>query len=292
MAIQRLFVRKRDAFANEAAHVLATLQQELHVPATAVQIYERYDVENLSDDALQKAKHLIFSEPPVDLVAETLNIPANAFVFAIEYVPGQYDQRADSAEQCISMLTLTTGHTVRCARVFVIEGTFTDEEKESIKQYYINPVDSREASLELPDTLALKLEEPEDVAIIDGFTEMSEDALQNMISEYGLAMTLADIKLIQKQYKNVEKRNPTITEIRLFDTYWSDHCRHTTFMTELTDITIEESRFTEPIKEALEEYTEGRNLLYTTKVKARSLMDMATLAVKELRHAGVLTNLD
>lgn len=292
MAIQRLFVRKRDAFANEAAHVLATLQQELHVPATAVQIYERYDVENLSDDALQKAKHLIFSEPPVDLVAETLDIPANAFVFAIEYVPGQYDQRADSAEQCISMLTLTTGHTVRCARVFVIEGTFTDEEKESIKQYYINPVDSREASLELPDTLALKLEEPEDVAIIDGFTEMSEDALQNMISEYGLAMTLADIKLIQKQYKNVEKRNPTITEIRLFDTYWSDHCRHTTFMTELTDITIEESRFTEPIKEALEEYTEGRNLLYTTKVKARSLMDMATLAVKELRHAGGLTNLD
>ena len=292
MAIQRLFVRKRDAFANEAAHVLATLQQELHVPATAVQIYERYDVENLSDDALQKAKHLIFSEPPVDLVAETLDIPANAFAFAIEYVPGQYDQRADSAEQCISMLTLTTGHTVRCARVFVIEGTFTDEEKESIKQYYINPVDSREASLELPDTLALKLEEPEDVAIIDDFTEMSDDALQDVISEYGLAMTLADIKLIQKQYKNVEKRNPTITEIRLFDTYWSDHCRHTTFMTELTDITIEESRFTEPIKEALEEYTEGRNLLYTTKVKARSLMDMATLAVKELRHAGGLTNLD
>ena len=140
--------------------------------------------------------------------------------------------------------------------------------------------------------MALKLEEPEDVAIIDGFTEMSEDALQNMISEYGLAMTLADIKLIQKQYKNVEKRNPTITEIRLFDTYWSDHCRHTTFMTELTNITIEDSRFTEPIKEALEEYTEGRNLLYTTKVKARSLMDMATLAVKELRHAGGLTNLD
>ena len=187
MAIQRLFVRKRDAFANEAAHVLATLQQELHVPATAVQIYERYDVENLS-------------------------------------------------------------------------------EKAAIKQYYINPVDSREASLELPDTLALNLEEPKDVAIINGFTEMTEDDLQHMISEYGLAMTLADIQLIQNQYKNVEKRNPTITEIRLFDTYWSDHCRHTTFMTELTDITIEDSRFTEPIKEALEEYTEGRNLLYTTKL--------------------------
>ena len=193
-----------------------------------MQIYERYDVENLSEQALQNAKHLIFSEPPVDLVAETLDIPENAFVFAIEYVPGQYDQRADSAEQCISMLTLTTGHTVRCARVFIIEGTFTEEEKAAIKQYYINPVDSREASLELPDTLALNLEEPKDVAIINGFTEMTEDDLQHMISEYGLAMTLADIQLIQDQYKNVEKRNPTITEIRLFDTYWSDHCRHTT----------------------------------------------------------------
>ena len=213
MAIQRLFVTKRESFNQEAQRMLLTLQQELSMPATSVTIYERYDIEHLDAKDLESAKNLIFSEPPVDTVLE--EIPSvQGFVFAVEYVPGQYDQRADSAEQCISMLTLTTGHTVRCARVFVIEGTFTDEEKESIKQYYINPVDSREASLELPDTLALKLEEPEDVAIIDGFTEMSEDALQDMISEYGLAMTLADIKLIQKQYKNVEKRNPTITEIR------------------------------------------------------------------------------
>ncbi|MDY5482322.1 MAG: phosphoribosylformylglycinamidine synthase [Veillonella caviae] len=292
MAINRLFVRKRDAFAHEANQVLTILQQELNIPATAVTIYERYDVENLNSNALETSKHLIFSEPPVDIIADTLEIPADAFTFAVEYVPGQYDQRADSAEQCISMLTLTTGHTVRCARVYVLEGTFTEEQKRAIKSYYINPVDSRESNLDMPSTLALDLDEPQAIASIDNFTSMTDKQLTSVIKNYGLAMTLADIKLVQEQYANVEKRNPTITEIRLFDTYWSDHCRHTTFMTELTDITIEENRFTVPIIEALEEYTEGRNLLYTTKVKACSLMDMATLAVKELRHAGGLQNLD
>lgn len=292
MAINRLFVRKRDAFAHEANQALTTLQQELNIPATAVTIYERYDVENLNSNALETSKHLIFSEPPVDIITDTLEIPAEAFTFAVEYVPGQYDQRADSAEQCISMLTLTTGHTVRCARVYVLEGTFTEEQKRAIKSYYINPVDSRESNLDMPSTLALDLDEPQAIASIDNFTSMTDEQLTSVIKNYGLAMTLADIKLVQEQYANVEKRNPTITEIRLFDTYWSDHCRHTTFTTELTDITIEENRFTAPIIEALEEYTEGRNLLYTTKIKARSLMDMATLAVKELRHAGGLQNLD
>ena len=207
-------------------------------------------------------------------------------------VPGQYDQRADSAEQCISMLTLTSGHIVRCARVFVMEGTFTKEQEDAIKEYYINPVDSREASLELPNTLVLDLEDPKPVVTIDGFTTMSDAELEGLIKNYGLAMTLADLQMIRQQYAEVEHRDPTITEIRLFDTYWSDHCRHTTFMTELTDISIEASRFTGPIEEALEEYMEGRTELYTTKKKARSLMDMATLAVKELRHAGGLTNLD
>ena len=291
MAIQRLFVTKRESFNQEAQRMLHTLQQELSMPATGVTIYERYDIENLDAKDLEAAKNLIFSEPPVDTVLE--EIPAlQGFVFAVEYVPGQYDQRADSAEQCISMLTLTSGHIVRCARVFAIEGTFTKEQENAIKAYYINPVDSREASLELPNTLALDLEEPKPVATIDGFTTMSDDKLEELIKNYGLAMTLADLQMIRQQYAEVEHRDPTITEIRLFDTYWSDHCRHTTFMTELTDISIEASRFTSPIEEALEEYMEGRAELYTTKKKARSLMDMATLAVKELRHAGGLTNLD
>lgn len=291
MAIQRLFVTKRESFNQEAQRMLHTLQQELSMPATGVTIYERYDIENLDAKDLEAAKNLIFSEPPVDTVLE--EIPAlQGFVFAVEYVPGQYDQRADSAEQCISMLTLTSGHIVRCARVFAIEGTFTKEQENAIKAYYINPVDSREASLELPNTLALDLEEPKPVATIDGFTTMSDDKLEELIKNYGLAMTLADLQMIRQQYAEVEHRDPTITEIRLFDTYWSDHCRHTTFMTELTDISIEASRFTSPIEEALEEYMEGRAEIYTTKKKARSLMDMATLAVKELRQAGGLTNLD
>ena len=291
MAIQRLFVTKRESFNQEAQRMLHTLQQELFMPVTGVTIYERYDIENLDAKDLEAAKNLIFSEPPVDTVLE--EIPAlQGFVFAVEYVPGQYDQRADSAEQCISMLTLTSGHVVRCARVFAIEGTFTKEQENAIKAYYINPVDSREASLELPNTLALDLEDPKPVETIDGFTTMSDAELEELIKNYGLAMTLADLQMIRQQYAEVEHRNPTITEIRLFDTYWSDHCRHTTFMTELTDISIEASRFTGPIEEALEEYMEGRAELYTSKKKARSLMDMATLAVKELRHAGGLTNLD
>ena len=291
MAIQRLFVTKRESFNQEAQRMLQTLQQELSMPVTGVTIYERYDIENLDAKDLESAKNLIFSEPPVDTVLE--EIPAvQGFVFAVEYVPGQYDQRADSAEQCISMLTLTSGHIVHCARVFAIEGTFTKEQENAIKAYYINPVDSREASLELPNTLALDLEDPKPVETIDGFTTMSDAELEELIKNYGLAMILADLQMIRQQYAEVEHRDPTITEIRLFDTYWSDHCRHTTFMTELTDISIEASRFTGPIEEALEEYMEGRAELYTTKKKARSLMDMATLAVKELRHAGGLTNLD
>ena len=291
MAIQRLFVTKRESFNQEAQRMLHTLQQELSMPVTGVTIYERYDIENLDAKDLEAAKNLIFSEPPVDTVLEEISA-LQGFVFAVEYVPGQYDQRADSAEQCISMLTLTSGHVVRCARVFAIEGTFTKEQENAIKAYYINPVDSREASLELPNTLALDLEDPKPVETIDGFTTMSDAELEELIKNYGLAMTLADLQMIRQQYAEVEHRNPTITEIRLFDTYWSDHCRHTTFMTELTDISIEASRFTGPIEEALEEYMEGRAELYTSKKKARSLMDMATLAVKELRHAGGLTNLD
>ena len=291
MAIQRLFVTKRESFNQEAQRMLHTLQQELSMPVTGVTIYERYDIENLDAKDLEAAKNLIFSEPPVDTVLE--EIPAlQGFVFAVEYVPGQYDQRADSAEQCISMLTLTSGHIVRCARVFAMEGTFTKEQETAIKAYYINPVDSREAILEIPNTLALDLEDPKPVETIDGFTTMSDAELEELIKNYGLAMTLADLQMIRQQYAEVEHRDPTITEIRLFDTYWSDHCRHTTFMTELTDISIEASRFTGPIEEALEEYMEGRAELYTTKKKARSLMDMATLAVKELRQAGGLTNLD
>ena len=292
MSIYRLFVRKRAMFAQEAARMLHTLTEELALPATSVTIYERYDIEGLDATSFEEAKHLIFSEPPVDEVFTEMPPSNSAFVLASEFLPGQYDQRADSAEQCLSMLTLQSGYTVRTARVFVIGGTFTDKEKATIQQYYINPVDSRVAPLDMPSTLQLDLEDPAPVAVFEGFRSFDESHLQVFLNDLGLAMTLEDLKLIQEQYAKVEKRDPTITEIKLFDTYWSDHCRHTTFMTELTDITVEDGRFTYPIQRALEAYTDGRALMYTTKVTARTLMDMATLAVKELRKAGGLTNLD
>ena len=253
MAIRRLFVTKRESFNQEAQRMLQTLQQELSMPATGVTIYKRYDIEHVDAKDLEAAKNLIFSEPPVDIVLE--EIPTvQGFIFAVEYIPGQYDQRADSAEQCISMLTLTSGHIVRCARVYAIEGTFTKEQENSIKKYYINSVDSREASLELPSTLSLDLEDPKPVTTIDGFTIMSDADFLGLIRNYGLAITLPDHPFVRQQYAELEHRDPTITEIRRVDTYWYDHCRHTTFLTEFSDISLEDILFTVSLEEAIKEY--------------------------------------
>mgnify|MGYP000022240015 CR=1 FL=1 len=292
MSIHRLFVRKRAEFAREGANVKATLRDRLAIDVDAVTIYERYDIEGVSPEELASARNLIFSEPPVDEVFDTLPVPEGAHVLAVEFVPGQYDQRADSAEQCLAMLTLKSGATVKTAHVYVIEGNLTDDELAQVKHYYINPVDSREATTAVPTTLQNAAPPANPVAILDGFTEMNPTQREELRAQLGLAMSSDDLTLIQEYFANEEHRNPTITEIRVLDTYWSDHCRHTTFMTELTDITIEDGPFSEPIKAALAQYTDGRTALYTTKKKARCLMDMATLAVKELRRAGGLKNLD
>lgn len=292
MSIYRIFVRKRTAFAQEAQAMLHTIRTELGIPADQVTIYERYDIEGVSAADFEQAKSLIFSEPPVDELFETLPVGENTHVIATEYVPGQYDQRADSAEQCLAMLTLKTGATVRSARVFCIDGNLSETDVNTIKHYYINPVDSREASLEMPTSLQLEVEPAQPVAILDGFIEKSEDELAEVRRDLGLAMSQEDIKLIQNYFSTEEHRNPSLTEIRVLDTYWSDHCRHTTFMTELTDITIENTEKTTPIQKALDEYMAGRAQLYTAKTKARTLMDMATLAVKELKAQGKLQEID
>ncbi len=292
MSIYRIFVRKRSAFAQEAQAMLHTIREELSIPAHSVTIYERYDIEGVSASDLEQAKQLIFSEPPVDELFETLPVNEHTHVIATEYVPGQYDQRADSAEQCLAMLTLKSGATVRTARVFCIEGALSEEQFNKIKHYYINPVDSREASLDLPTSLQLEVEPAKPVAILDGFTSKSDENLQALRQELGLAMSQEDIRLIQGYFKEEEQRDPSITEIRVLDTYWSDHCRHTTFMTELTDITIDKDPLTAPIEAALAEYMQGRQEIYTAKTKARTLMDMATLAVKELKAQGKLQEID
>ena len=293
-SVKRVYVEKKQEFAVQAKELKQELKSYLGIQTVEnVRVLIRYDIENISDATFETACNGIFSEPPVDILyKEEFEVKEGSRIFSVEYLPGQFDQRADSAVQCVQFIKEDEMPVIKSATTYVIEGAITDEEFAAIKAHCINPVDSRETGMEKPETLITQFEEPEDVKIFDGFKDMEEDKLKELYDSLGLAMTFKDFLHIQNYFKGEEKRDPSMTEIRVLDTYWSDHCRHTTFMTELTDITIEDSRFTGSIKEALEEHMEGRTELYTTKKKARSLMDMATLAVKELRHVGGLTNLD
>lgn len=290
-SIRRLYVAKKGVFADEAKRMLADLQENLLIKGlTDINIFHRYDVAGLDDAAFEAAKTMIFSEPPVDAVYDELPVKEGDTVLAIEYLPGQYDQRADSAMQCLQMLTMQNDSLVRTARVVVLSGDLSDEDVAAIKHYCINPVEAREASLDPVDTLEMAWEQPADVAVIEGFTTMDDDALKALSAHMGLAMSFDDLKFCQTYFGEEEKRNPTVTEIRVIDTYWSDHCRHTTFMTELTDVAFEDGKFTAPIQRAYEAYKTTRENL--NRKKPQTLMDMATIAVKELKAAGKLQNLD
>lgn len=290
-SIRRLYVAKKGVFADEAKRMLADLQENLLIKGlTDINIFHRYDVAGLDDAAFEAAKNMIFSEPPVDAVYDELPVKEGDTVLAIEYLPGQYDQRADSAMQCLQMLTMQNDSLVRTARVVVLSGALSDEDVAAIKHYCINPVEAREASLDPVDTLEMAWEQPADVAVIEGFTTMDDAALKELSAHMGLAMSFDDLKFCQTYFGEEEKRNPTVTEIRVIDTYWSDHCRHTTFMTELTDVAFEDGKFTAPIQRAYEAYKTTRENL--NRKKPQTLMDMATIAVKELKAAGKLQNLD
>ena len=290
-SIRRLYVAKKGVFADEAKRMLADLQENLLIKGlTDINIFHRYDVAGLDDAAFEAAKTMIFSEPPVDAVYDELPVKEGDTVLAIEYLPGQYDQRADSAMQCLQMLTMQNDSLVRTARVVVLSGDLSDEDVAAIKHYCINPVEAREASLDPVDTLEMAWEQPADVAVIEGFTTMDDAALKELSAHMGLAMSFDDLKFCQTYFGEEEKRNPTVTEIRVIDTYWSDHCRHTTFMTELTDVAFEDGKFAAPIQRAYEAYKTTRENL--NRKKPQTLMDMATIAVKELKAAGKLQNLD
>lgn len=290
-SIRRLYVAKKGVFADEAKRMLADLQENLLIKGlTDINIFHRYDVAGLDDAAFEAAKTMIFSEPPVDAVYDELPVKEGDTVLAIEYLPGQYDQRADSAMQCLQMLTMQNDSLVRTARVVVLSGALSDEDVAAIKHYCINPVEAREASLDPVDTLEMAWEQPADVAVIEGFTTMDDAALKELSAHMGLAMSFDDLKFCQTYFSEEEKRNPTVTEIRVIDTYWSDHCRHTTFMTELTDVAFEDGKFAAPIQQAYETYKTTRENL--NRKKPQTLMDMATIAVKELKAAGKLQNLD
>lgn len=291
--VRRVYVEKKPAYAVQAKELKHEISSYLGIKsATNVRVLIRYDVENISDEVFEKACRTVFAEPPVDdLYLEKFEAAEGAKIFSVEYLPGQFDQRADSAVQCVQFLDGDAQPIIRSATTYVIEGNVTDEEFDAIKHHCINPVDSRETGLEKPETLVTVFPEPEDVKIFDGFKEMSEADLKALYDSLNLAMTFKDFQHIQNYFKNEEKRDPSMTEIRVLDTYWSDHCRHTTFSTELTDVKFDEGDYKEPIVKTYEKYLADREVLYKGRDdKFVCLMDLALMAMKKLKSEGKLTD--
>ena len=291
--VRRVYVEKKPAYAVQAKELKHEISSYLGIKsATNVRVLIRYDVENISDEVFEKACRTVFAEPPVDdLYLEKFEAAEGAKIFSVEYLPGQFDQRADSAVQCVQFLDGDAQPIIRSATTYVIEGNVTDEEFDAIKHHCINPVDSRETGLEKPETLVTVFPEPEDVKIFDGFKEMSEADLKALYDSLNLAMTFKDFQHIQNYFKNEEKRDPSMTEIRVLDTYWSDHCRHTTFSTELTDVKFDEGDYKEPIVKTYAEYLADREVLYKGRDdKFVCLMDLALMAMKKLKSEGKLAD--
>ncbi|MGI6176506.1 MAG: phosphoribosylformylglycinamidine synthase [Christensenellales bacterium] len=292
--VRRLFVEKQKGFDVEAQHLLQDLRNDLGLKnIDALHLYNRYDIEGLSQENFERAKNSIFSLPNVDRVYETEMPAQKGFrVFATEYLPGQYDQRADSAEQCVQLLTQGECVRVATARVIALAGEISDEDVQKIQKYLINPIESRLASESIPSTLDLKLGMPQDVAVMQGFTELDDASLTRHYEQDGeYAMSLDDLRVCQRYFRDVERRDPTITEMRVIDTYWSDHCRHTTFLTELDEITIEEGEYRGAVADALALYHTARKEA-GREDKPVCMMDMATIGAKVLQKRGILDNLD
>ena len=284
--VYRVYVEKKEALANEAKALKNDIVSLLQIKGLKnLRLLNRYDVENIEKELYDYAVKTVFSEPQLDIVTEEVENTEGAVVFATEYLPGQFDQRADSAAQCIQIISQGDRPLVKTAKVYVLYGDLTEADVEAIKKYVINPVESREASLDMPETLVSVYDIPTEVATLDGFLELDEQGLADFVKKYGLAMDNDDIKFCQDYFKS-EHRDPTITEIRMIDTYWSDHCRHTTFLT-----TIDEAEFEDKtIHAAFEEYMAVREKLGRT--KPINLMDIGTLAAKYLNKQGKLPHLD
>ena len=290
--VKRVYVEKKQPYAVTAKELTEDIKGYLEIDGLKeVRVLVRYDVENLSEDTYKKALTSVFSEPPVDDVYEE-TFPydeANSKVFSVEFLPGQFDQRADSAVQCVKFLNEDENPVIKTATTYVLVGDISDAEFEQIKNYCINPVDSRETGLEKPETLVTEFEEPADVIIFDGFKDMEEKPLKELYDSLGLAMTFKDFLHIQNYFKNEENRDPSMTEIRVLDTYWSDHCRHTTFNTELTDVKFDEGYFNEPIEKTYESYLDTRKDVFgERKDKFVCLMDLALIAMRKLKKEGKL----
>ena len=284
--VYRIYVEKKPGFDGEAQSLRNELVSLLGIKElNGLRLLNRYDVEGIDEALFEQCVPTVFSEPPVDNTYAELPI-SDGVSFAVEYLPGQFDQRADSAAECIQLISQGDRPLVRSARVYLLEGTLTDEQVAEIKKYVINPVEAREASLDTRATLKMKYPVPTEVEVLDGFNELNEAGLKKFIDEKGLAMDLGDIKFCQEYFRS-EKRDPTITEIKMIDTYWSDHCRHTTFGTILDDVQIDDA----VVQEAFDRYMAMRADLGREN-KPRCMMDLATIGAKELKKQGILKNLD
>jgi phosphoribosylformylglycinamidine synthase len=294
MAVRRVYVEKKQGFDVEASKLYSEFTNNLLVKGLSkVRVFQRYDIEGITDNDYEKAKITVFSEPPVDnIYEENLDIPETDRIIAIEYLPGQYDQRADSASQCVQFITHGERPDVRVAKLIVLSGEISDSDYEKIVGFVINPVETRKASLEKPVTLKEEYPVPDDVKIVEGFIEMPIEELKILMDEMGFAMSLDDLSFCQEYFRDMEERNPTITELRMIDTYWSDHCRHTTFLTEIQEAEFTLNPVAQKIKGVYEEYIEIRKQVYGKREKDITLMDIATLAMKHLKKTGHLDNLD
>ena len=299
--VKRIYVEKKEPFAVKAKELQEEIGSYLGIDGVkGVRVFIRYDVENLSEEIFQKACKTVFSEPPVDILyEETIQIPADGKVFSVEFLPGQFDQRADSAVQCVKFLNEEEEPVIKTAVTYLITGEISDEEFDKIKAYCINPVDSRETDLVKPDTLITVYDEPADVAVFENmperedFIDMPQAELKELYDSLGLAMTFKDFLHIQNYFANEEKRNPTMTEIRVLDTYWSDHCRHTTFSTELKEVAFADGFYQKPIKETYENYLAVREEIFAGRQdKFVCLMDLALMAMRKLKKDGKLDDME
>ena len=292
--VYRVYVEKRKEYAVEAKEILSNLKTQLKLNKLKnLKLVNRYDVQGLTYEALQEGVHTILSEPMVDDVYFEEYDSQDGIVFGIEYLPGQYDQRADACEQCFQLLTGEKNVKVKCAKIIVLYGDLDKSDVEKVQKYLINPVDQRLAALKKVHDLSDAEVKINKVPVMKGFIKLSEDELKEFLKKYGMAMNLDDLKVTQDYFKNEEKRDPTETEIRVLDTYWSDHCRHTTFSTVITDINIKDGKFKEVLAQDLDDYKCSRHLVYGLDTKRPiTLMDLATISMKELRKAGYLKDLE
>lgn len=292
--VRRIYVEKQRGFDIEAQGLYEDLKENLHLKGlTSVRVINRYDIEGIDDDTFEAAKLTVFAEPAIDsFYDEVIPVDAGSHFFAVEYLPGQYDQRADSAAQCIKLMNVSSEAVVQFARVIVLVGSISFEELAAIKNYCINPVDSQEAALDKPDKLDIQAPAPENVKQVQGFIQMSDEEIAEYREEQGFAMSKEDLIFVRKYFSLEEKRNPTVTEVAVIDTYWSDHCRHTTFLTKIKDVSFGDDPYSELVKTAFSDYLKIRNEVYGGKEKDMSLMDLAVIGAKYLKKKDLVQDLD